>query len=82
MLSLHSIGLLGLVLLVYVLFLTVYRLAFHPLAKFPGSKLAAITGLYEAYFDVIKGGKYIFKIDELHKQYGRRQPGSLRTLSL
>lgn len=44
---------------------------FHPLAKFPGPKLAAATRLYEAYYDVLQGGKYIFQIGELHKQYGK-----------
>ncbi|KAK3351394.1 cytochrome P450 [Neurospora tetraspora] len=47
-----------------------YRLTLHPLAKFPGPKLAAITRLYEGYYDVIQEGQYTFKIGELHKQYG------------
>jgi hypothetical protein len=56
------------------LFLTVagaiYRLYFHPLAHIPGPKLAALTWWYEFYFDGIQQGKYVFKIQELHKQYG------------
>ncbi|CAG8978255.1 hypothetical protein HYALB_00009152 [Hymenoscyphus albidus] len=36
----------------------------------PGPKLAALTWWYEFYFDGIKGGKYVFKIQELHTQYG------------
>ena len=51
--------------------IAVHRLFFHPLAAFPGPKLAAITVLYEAYFDVWKGGKYIFKLNELHRKYGK-----------
>ena len=51
--------------------IAVHRLFFHPLASFPGPKLAAITILYEAYYDVWKGGKYIFKINELHQRYGK-----------
>ncbi|CAG8956484.1 hypothetical protein HYFRA_00003870 [Hymenoscyphus fraxineus] len=46
------------------------RLYFHPLAHIPGPKLAALTWWYEFYFDGIKGGKYVFKIQELHKKYG------------
>ena len=76
-----TLGLLGIALLIYALSSAVYRLVFHPLARFPGPKLAAATRLYEAYFDVIQGGKYIFKIGDLHKQYGRHAPGSASMLS-
>lgn len=48
----------------------VYRLYFHPLAKFPGPKIAAATQLYEEYYDALKGGQYMFKIAELHRKYG------------
>ncbi|KAL2062093.1 hypothetical protein VTL71DRAFT_6359 [Oculimacula yallundae] len=48
----------------------VYRVYFSPLSRFPGPKLAAATLFYEAYYDVIRGGAYTFKIRELHKQYG------------
>ncbi|KAI8950131.1 cytochrome P450 family protein [Xylaria longipes] len=48
----------------------IYRLCFHPLAKFPGPKLAAGTFLYEGYYDAVKRGKYWKKIEELHSQYG------------
>jgi hypothetical protein len=46
------------------------RLYFHPLAAIPGPRLAASTWWYEFYFDVIKPGQYILKIQELHKKYG------------
>ena len=49
----------------------IHRLFFHPLAAFPGPKLAAFTVLYETYYDVWKGGKYIFKLNELHRRYGK-----------
>lgn len=60
-----------LVFLVYLLVLVVYRLYLSPLACFPGSKLAAATGWYEAYLDVFKGGQFIFQLEKWHQQYGR-----------
>ncbi|KAI1163814.1 cytochrome P450 family protein [Nemania serpens] len=48
----------------------IYRLFLHPLAKFPGPKLAAGTFLYEGYYDVIQRGKYVHRIEEMHRQYG------------
>ena len=47
------------------------RLYFHPLAHIPGPRLAALTWWYEFYFDGIQQGKYVFKIQELHKIYGK-----------
>lgn len=58
----------------YLISLAFYRLFFHPLAKFPGPRLAAITRYYEAYYDVWKGGMYIFKIKEMHGKYGYSYP--------
>ncbi|KAL3453317.1 cytochrome P450 [Aspergillus insuetus] len=46
------------------------RLYFHPLAHIPGPRLAALTWWYEFYYDAIRPGQYIFKIQELHRQYG------------
>lgn len=80
--------------LIYFVTLAIYRVTLHPLAEFPGPKIAgkfwyfqeninchdefhcwhltpiAITSLYQAYYDVIKGGKYVWRLEELHKQYG------------
>jgi hypothetical protein len=57
--------------LLYSVVVVIYRLFLSPLSKFPGPKLAAATLLYEAYYDVILGGQYTFKIKELHEQYGQ-----------
>lgn len=53
-----------------LLALSFYLLFLHPLAKFPGPKLAAITILYEFYYDAIKRGQYTFKIGRMHEKYG------------
>ncbi|KAI2603717.1 cytochrome P450 [Hypoxylon sp. NC1633] len=58
------------VLTVYAVALVFYQLVLHPLARFPGPKLAAITRLYEAYFDIVCGGQYTLKIADLHRKYG------------
>ncbi|KAK3170072.1 hypothetical protein OEA41_009457 [Lepraria neglecta] len=54
----------------YILLLYTYRLTLHPLAKFPGHRLAAITLWYEFYHDFFGHGTYIFKIREMHEKYG------------
>lgn len=60
----------GVTLCIYGLALVIYRLYFDSLAKFPGPRIAAATGWYEFYYDVIRRGQYIYKIEEMHKKYG------------
>lgn len=56
--------------IVYLIAGAIYRLYFHPLAKFPGPKVAALTGWYEAYHDMYRRGMFIWKIQEMHEKYG------------
>ena len=56
--------------LIYLLSLVLYRLFFSPIAHFPGSKLSAVTGWYETYLDVYKGGQFTFQVEKWHQHYG------------
>lgn len=55
----------------YILGLVIYRLYFHPLAKFPGPKHAAISRWHEYYHDVTRKGQFTFAIQEYHRKYGK-----------
>lgn len=57
---------------IYCAGLVIYRLYFHPLARFPGSKLAAATGWYEFYFQYWLEGQYIFETERMVKKYGMK----------
>lgn len=61
---------LGGLFVLYLVGLGAYRLYFHPLAKVPGPRLAALTSWYCTYYDVYLGGQYLWKIRDLHAQYG------------
>lgn len=54
----------------YLLALAFHRLYLHPLAKFPGPKLAALSRWYEFYYDVALRGQFTFHVQELHRRYG------------
>lgn len=60
----------SLLFLIYFASLVIYRLYWSPLAKIPGPKLAAATFWYEFYYDVVRRGRYTWKIGELHEEYG------------
>ncbi|KAL9110368.1 MAG: hypothetical protein Q9227_005099 [Pyrenula ochraceoflavens] len=70
LLPFSPVPVLGVCWLFYLVGLYTYRLYFHPLAEFPGPKLAAASLWYEWYYDCAKRGQYLFKIKELHEQYG------------
>lgn len=70
----------GVLWFLYLVALGVYRLYLHPLAKFPGPKLAALTFNYEFYYNAIKKGSFIFATQELHKKYGRELQGLMHPL--
>lgn len=57
--------------IIYFISLSVYRLYFSPLAKFPGPKLAALTQWVEAYYELkAPGGQFWRQYRKWHEQYG------------
>lgn len=52
------------------LYTIIYNLHFHPLAHFPGPRLAAATSWYQCWYEVFKFGEFVHKLEELHEQYG------------
>ncbi|RDX54810.1 cytochrome P450 [Lentinus brumalis] len=46
------------------------RLVFHPLARFPGPKLAAASWWYMTYYEVFKDGAFVEHLLHLHARYG------------
>jgi hypothetical protein len=52
----------------YVLYKVIYNVYFHPLARYPGPRLAAISNIY--YARHWPGGRWPFILEELHEKYG------------
>ncbi|KAF2027825.1 cytochrome P450 [Setomelanomma holmii] len=53
----------------YIFAIVIYRLTFHPLAKYPGPFLAKITDIYLAYY-AWKGSRHL-AFHRAHVQYGK-----------
>nr|UWK21988.1 cytochrome P450 [Trichoderma margaretense] len=47
-----------------------YNLHLHPQRKIPGPRLAAMTGFYEFWFNVVMDGQYTAEIKRMHEVYG------------
>ena len=67
----HLVLIAGLLLLVVSLgTLAIRQIFYHPLSKFPGPRLAALTPLYKTYYEVFRGGELLRRIQELHNMHG------------
>ena len=54
----------------YRVTLVIYRLYFHPLAKFLGPKITAAILFYEIMWDCFGHGAYLFECERMHKNNG------------
>ena len=66
----HKLVVTGILLLLSVLGYGIYQLYFSPLAKFPGPRIAALTTWYNAYHDLVRGGQYVWVVEDMHRKYG------------
>lgn len=61
-------------------YIALWRLYRHPLVQFPGPKLAALTGWYTTYYDLLKGGSMVEQLEVLHRRYGEKDNFSISLL--
>ncbi|MCJ1247516.1 hypothetical protein MMC30_004730 [Trapelia coarctata] len=64
-------ALLALAPVAYVLYIIVYRIYFSRISHIPGPKVAAVTYLYHAWYDLWPyQGRFLFQCEKLHEKYG------------
>lgn len=74
--ALEPLECLSVVAVVWILGFVVTRLYLHPLSKFPGPRIAAVTRWYEFYHDVLRDGTYVKYYPKLHKKLGSNSSGA------
>jgi hypothetical protein len=68
-----SLQLMSALLTTYFPGLILYRLFLHPLSRFPGPTLAAVTDAYAGWYEVVQKGRILDQLEILHKKYGELQ---------
>jgi hypothetical protein len=49
-----------------------HNVYFHPLSRYPGSKVAAIsTSWWEWYWNYYRNGRLLFEVERLHQKHGK-----------
>ncbi|KAK0613232.1 cytochrome P450 [Immersiella caudata] len=78
--AVHLVAAFAAAYLLYWTAVIIYRLTFHPLAKYPGPLLCRIGWFYQTYFEAILGGRMLERLPMLHEKYGpvvRINPGEV-----
>ncbi|KAK7510590.1 cytochrome P450 monooxygenase-like protein [Phyllosticta citriasiana] len=57
--------------LTWVAWRAVYNIYFHPLARFPGPKLAAATRYWKAWVECFQAKSFVHELEKLHARYGK-----------
>ncbi|KAK8152683.1 cytochrome P450 [Phyllosticta citribraziliensis] len=68
--TLTLLTLLTLLTTISLLFLAIYRLYLSPLAPFPGPTHAALTPLVEFHDNVLRSGRFVWRLRAWHARYG------------
>ena len=61
--------------LAWILVKGIYNVTLHPLAKYPGPKLAGFTGLWKMHVELIDKTNLADRLFELHGKYGESRSG-------
>jgi hypothetical protein len=64
------IGTILLLFTAWIVLTIVYRLTWHPLARFPGPFLCRISWWQQCYYEAILDGRFLERLPEYHAKYG------------
>ena len=78
----QSIVALVVIWLVWVVVTGIYNLTLHPLAVYPGPKLAAFTIWWKVYVELVDEANLCEKLFQLHRQYGMKLSGAAEHVDL
>lgn len=54
----------------YAVYVIVYNLYFHPLSRFPGPRVAAVTTYWKGYVECVANRSFCHELVGLHAKYG------------
>ena len=69
-------------LIIFCVAISCFNLFLHPLSRFPGPRLAALSGWWLVYHELIRGQSLTDVFSTLHQRYGVILPATLIVLPL